>query len=121
MIYKRGRTYWYNFWFDGKHIQASTKQKNARKASQMESAHKTRLAMGQVGIEERKPAPTLREFAKRFKEHCEVRCADKPATVEFYKSKLERLLEFQLLADSRLDRIDEHLIEKYVQMRRKKN
>src|SRR5260370_32973443 len=27
-IFKRGRTYWFPFWFDGAHIQRSTKQRN---------------------------------------------------------------------------------------------
>jgi integrase len=120
MIYKRNDIYWYNFWFNGHHVQASTKQKNARSARQMEAAHKTRLAKGEVGIEERKPAPTLKGFSERFKQYIEVRSADKPATIEFYKSKLGRLLEFEALANAKLDSIDEGLIEKYVQMRRKK-
>src|SRR5271165_2524754 len=35
-IYKRNGIYFYNFWFNGKHIQASTKQGNPRVARQME-------------------------------------------------------------------------------------
>ena len=119
-IFKRGKTYWYNFWWEGEHIQTSTHQTNKRIAQQMEAAHKTRLAKGQVGIEEREPAPTLKLFAARFTEAIQVRCAEKPMTISFYKSKLDRLLEYEPLAATKLDRIDEALIEKYVQQRRVK-
>ena len=118
-IFKRGKTYWYNFWWEGEHIQMSTHQTNKRVAQQMEAAHRTQLAKGEVGIEERKPAPTLKEFAPKFREAIETRSADKPETVRFYKSKLDRLLEYAPLASARLDKIDEALIEKYVQQRRK--
>jgi hypothetical protein len=59
-IFKRGRTYWFHFWWDGEHVQRSTRQGNPRVARQMEAAHKTALAKGEVGLIERKPAPTLR-------------------------------------------------------------
>lgn len=116
-IFKRGKVYWYHFWFSGEHVQESTKQGNPRVARQMEAAHRTRLAKGEVGIVERKPAPTLKEFAQRFIDSIQVRCSEKPATIGFYAEKLTRLLEFEPLANARLDRIDEGLIESYVQMR----
>jgi integrase len=118
-IFKRGRVYWYHFWFNGEHIQESTKQANARVARQMEAAHRTRIAKGEVGIVERKAAPTLREFADRFMDSVRTRSADRASTVEFYQSKLDRLLEFTPLAESRLDLIDEGLIESFSQHRRK--
>jgi hypothetical protein len=58
-IYKRGKKYSYHFWFNGDHIQESTKQGNPRVARQIEAAHRTALAKGEVGIFERKPAPIL--------------------------------------------------------------
>lgn len=117
-IFKRGKIYWFHFVFNGEHIQKSTKQTNARVARQMEAAHRTQLAKGEVGLIERKPAPTLKAFATRFTEAIEVRCAEKPMTISFYKSKLDRLLEYEPLASAKLDRIDEGLIERYVQGRR---
>lgn len=87
-IFKRGKIYHYNFWWKGEHVQESTKQGNPRVARQMEAAHRTRLAKGEVGIEERKPAPTLKDFAQRFIDSIQVRCAEKPATVAFYAEKL---------------------------------
>jgi len=47
-IFKRGNVYWYHFLFNGEHIQKSTKQGNPRTARQIEAAHKTALAKGEV-------------------------------------------------------------------------
>ena len=118
-VYRRGRVYWYGFWFNGQRVQRSTKQGNPRVARQMEAAARTALAKGEVGIAERKPAPTLRQFKARFMDSIRTRCADRPATIRFYESKLARLLEFIPMAESPLDRIDEKMIESFVQHRRK--
>jgi len=71
-----------------------------------------------VGIREHKAAPLFSDFAKRFVEHVEVRHENKPQTVQFYAAKLNRLLEYPLIAGARLDRIDEGIIEGYVVARR---
>ena len=49
-IFKRGKIYWFHFVFNGEHIQKSTKQSNMRVAVQMESAYRTKLAKGEVGL-----------------------------------------------------------------------
>ena len=116
-IFKRGRMYWFHFWWNREHIQRSTRQGNPRVARQMEAAYRTALAKGEVGIVERRPVPALKEFAQRFIDAIEVRCAEKPRTIAFYAEKLTRLLEYDPLASARLDRIDEGLIESYVQQR----
>jgi site-specific recombinase XerD len=84
----------------------------------MEAAHRTALAKGELGIRERKPVPILLDFAEQFKKSVHTRCADKPSTVQFYENKLARLLEFMPVAGARLDRIDEAMIDSYVQHRR---
>ena len=43
-IYKRGKTYWYKFMFDGQLIRATTKQGNDKVARRLEAAERTRLA-----------------------------------------------------------------------------
>ncbi len=117
-IFKRGSVYWYHFLFNGEHIQKSTKQGNPRTARQIEAAHRTALAKGEVGIAERKVAPLFSAFAQRFIAHVETRHENKPQTVVFYASKLSRLLEFAPIASARIDRIDEGIIEEYVVARR---
>jgi integrase len=116
-IFRRGKKYWYHFWFNGDHVQKSTKQGNPRVARTMESAYRTALAKGEVGILEHKPAPTLKEFAQRFIDYVQTRSAEKPRTVLFYAQQMARLLDFEPLASTRLDAIDEGLIERFVQWR----
>jgi integrase len=118
-IYKRGKLYWYHFVFSGELIQRSTKQGNPRVARQIEAAHRTALAKGEVGIREPKKAPTLAVFGEQFEGFINVRCESKPSTVTFYKGKLARLLDFDFLSNARLDHIDEALIERFVLERRK--
>src|SRR6266496_4129859 len=118
-IFKRGSVYWYHFLFNGEHVQRSTKQGNPRTPGQIEAAHRTALAKGEVGIdEERRAAPMFTDLAQRFIAHVEARHESKPQTVQFYSSKLARLLEYPPIAGARLDRIDEGVIEGYVVARR---
>ncbi len=119
-LYKRGNAYWFHFWFRGEHVQKSSHQSDRRAARSIEAAYRTALAKGDVGVLERKPAPPLKDFAQRFMDAIQVRCAEKPRTIAFYSEKLARLLEYEPLASARLDRIDEALIEDYVQARRKR-
>ena len=118
-VYKRGGVWWYHFMWRGERIQRSTKQGNKRIAEQVKAAHKTQLAKGEVGIQERKPAPRLKDFAPRFMEAIETQCAEKPRTVEFYKRKLELLLANDDLGSARLDTIEEAAIEAYKNKRRR--
>src|SRR6266849_4856768 len=46
--------YWYKFMWNGELVRESTKQGNDKVARQMESAHRTSLAKGEVGIREKK-------------------------------------------------------------------
>ena len=64
MIYKRGEVYWYKFMWKGELVRESTKQGNDKVARQMEAAHRTSLAKGEVGIREKKPIPTLKSFCE---------------------------------------------------------
>jgi site-specific recombinase XerD len=48
-----------------------------------------------------------------------MQCAEKPRTVEFYKSRLASLLASDALTSCRIDCIDEAVIEEYVQRRGK--
>src|SRR5215472_5215121 len=91
---KKSNKWWYKFSWNGQLIRESTKQTSKRVAEQIEAARKTELAKGEVGIREKKPAPTLKEFAARFEQAVNTLNAEKPATVAFYKEKLQRLLSY---------------------------
>src|SRR5437870_7201081 len=97
-VYKRGGVYWYEFVFKGERVRESTHQGNQNTARTMESAHRTNLANGRVGIVEKKAVQTLAAFGPKFTAAIETVCADKPATITFYKSKLSYLLKYEELA-----------------------
>jgi|HubBroStandDraft_1064217.scaffolds.fasta_scaffold13169_2 hypothetical protein len=105
-VYKRGRVWWYRFTWDGKPIRESTKQTNKRVAEQIEAAHKTSLAKGEVGIRDRVLVPTLKDFAEQdFLPFIEPRFKNKPKTLEYYKNGIKNLTGFATLANSTMDMI----------------
>jgi integrase len=116
-VYKRGDTWWYRFQWQGRLTRNSTRVGNKRDAEQIEAAERTRLAKGEVGIKQKPKSPTLAEFAPKFTTAIETICAEKMATVNFYKEKLRRLLADQKLSSLRLDAIDEAVIDGYKQRR----
>ena len=66
MIYKpKGRKYYIvKFMWNGEPVQKRTRATNAKVARTIESALRNALALGDVGILERKPAPTLGAFSE---------------------------------------------------------
>jgi integrase len=104
-IYKRGRIYWYSFIWNGRHVQESTKQGNPRVARQMEAAHRTALAKGEVGIRSKKPVPTLAEFiAQRFEPWAKSSTAPKTWR-DFYRVGVRAITSYKPLASLKLDEI----------------
>jgi integrase len=85
-IYKRGKIYWYSFMWNGEHVQESTKQGNPRVARQMEAAHRTALAKGEVGIREKRKV-SLADFLKNeFLPFVDSKfAAAKPHTLRYYQ------------------------------------
>jgi integrase len=110
--------WWYKFTFEGKQYSRSTKTTNKRAAAVIEAACTVQLAKGLVDIEDRTPAPTLREFKQDFIDYVDRHNENKPETIRFYRDRLKRLLAWERLCVTRLDRIDEPLIEQYIQLRR---
>jgi integrase len=110
-VYKRGRIWWYKFVWNGEPIRESTKQSNKRNAEQMEAAHKTSLAKGEVGIREKKPVPTLENFMDSdFMPFVRTTKAPKPNTVRFYQNSVANLEGYSKLAGLPLDQITaEHI------------
>src|ERR1035441_3546384 len=86
-VYKRGCVWWYKFTWNGEPIRESTKQTNKRVAEQIEAAHKTSLAKGEVGIRDRTVAATVRQFANTdFLPFCRSTFAAKPKTLSYYEN-----------------------------------
>jgi integrase len=127
MIYKRGKckldadgkcpkcgkrgscgVYWYKFMWQGRLVRESTKQGNDKIARQMESAHRTSLAKGEVGLRDTRPSPTLSEFIeKRFEPwaRANFETASLKTWRDFYKVGIRAINEYRPLASMRLDEI----------------
>jgi integrase len=119
MVYKRGKTWWYKFHWNGESVRESTKQTNKRTAEQMEATHKTSLARGEVGLRDRKPAPTLKDFAESdFLPFVRATSAAKPRTVTFYETTVNNLMGFGKLARLRLDAISAENLAEFAAHRR---
>jgi integrase len=110
-VFKRGKKWWYKFFWNGEPIRESTKQSNKRTAEQMEAAHKASLAKGEVGIREKKPVPTLEKFLENdFLLFVRSTKAAKPNTVRFYENSVANLRGYSKLAGLHLDQITaEHI------------
>jgi hypothetical protein len=116
-VYKRGRVWWYRFTWNAVPIRESTKQTNKRIAEQMEATHKTSLAKGEAGLRDRKPAPTLREFAETdFLPFVRSTFAAKQKTLSYYENGVK--LGFERLSDTRLDSITTETIGGFIAKRR---
>jgi integrase len=112
-IYKRGGIYWYKFMWHGELIRESTKQGNDKVARTMESAHRTALAQGLVGIRERKPVPTLDEFIiNRFEPWAKATFekASPKTWLDWYRVGLRAIQAYRSLADLRLNEITSETI-----------
>jgi len=119
-IYKRGEVYWYKFMWQGKVVRESTKQGNDKVARQMEAAHRTSPAKGEVGIREKKPAPTVKEFLKQeFLPYTETAHVTKPLTLRYYKQGVDTLLRSKIAAlaiDQLSDQNAQHFAAEYVRL-----
>jgi integrase len=88
----------------------------------MEAAHRTSLAKGEVGIREKRVAPTLAEVArKQFLPWVETSSAATPKTWLYYRNGVRRLLEFAGIAGAKLDEVGGAQIAAYVAARQSAN
>jgi integrase len=112
---------WYKFMWNGEMVRESTRQKNEVVARNMESAHRTMLANGEVGIREKKPLPSLKAF-----------CVDRvepwakstfqvasPKTWLWYVFGINSLKNSKVLANVRLNEIGPELASHYASERQR--
>jgi integrase len=130
MVYKRGKTYWYNFrWTIGNadgtnenfRIVKSAKTQNKNDAKDAENEHRRALRLGQVHPKDPWPKPTtsappvFRSFSKEFLQYAKTNT--KPGTLTFYEGCLERLLTFAAIADTPLNAITGDVVSRYARHR----
>ena len=114
-VFKRGKVWWYKFSWNGVAMRASTKSTNKRTAEQIEAARKTELAKGEVGIRDKKPVPTLKDFVDNdFLPFVQARFQDKRKTLEYSKNGLRSLSAHAPLANCTLDTITADRIGTFV-------
>ena len=121
-VYKQPKSkyWWYKFTWNGEQIRESTKQTNKRVAETMEAAHRTALAKGEVGIREKKIAPTLKHFAEHdFLPFIRSTFAAKVKTRLYYENGVKNLLAFDGLAGERLDALTSDKIAEYIKQRQR--
>jgi integrase len=112
-IYKRGEVYWYKFMWKGEIVRESTKQGNDKVARQMEAAHRTSLAKGEVGIREKRRVPTLADFCtQRFEPWARSTTGDK-TWMGFYRVGLSAIKRYLPLANVELDAVTSERIAEF--------
>jgi integrase len=114
-LYKRNGVWWYHFIFEGRHIQRSSKVGNKSDARTIEAAYRTKLAKGEVGIEEPKKIPSFTSAMKDFLKWSEQQYAAHPNTYRRYEISSKALLRF--FGNKPLDRITSGEVEKFITWR----
>jgi len=116
---KRGDVYWYKFMWQGKVVRESTKQGNDKVALQMEAAHRTSLAKGEVGIRDKKPSPSLTEFTNtRFEPWAKATFEENARkSWLWYRTGIRSLLSSKQLAGSALDEITGETASEFASLR----
>jgi len=83
----------------------------------MESAHRTALAKGEVGIREKRVVSTLKEFLKQeFLPYVETRHASKPNTLRYYADGIAMLTRSEI-ASLRLDELTDQHAQQFARQR----
>lgn len=130
MLYKRGKTYWYNFRWSIKQpdgtlesfrIRQSAKTHNRNAARGVEEEHRRALRKGEIHPNDPWPkpmtiaTPVFRAFAREFLAHAKTHTEQ--GTHTFYRVCMERLLAFAAIADAPLDAITGETASRYARYR----
>lgn len=120
-LYKRpgSKYYWMKFTFDGELIQKSTQVSSKKDAQTVESAYRTQLALGKIGIEPLKKAPTFEKAMNDFLEWSKVKYTSQPGTYNRYYFAGNALTEF--FGKTLVNKIDEKQIENFIVNRSTQN
>jgi len=114
-IFKRGKVYWCHFFFDGKHIQKSTRTKNRKTAVTIEAAYRTGLALGNVGITEPQKVPGFKAAMKAFLDWSESEHKAHPAT--FIRYRVSSIALLSHFGDEPIDKITSEAVEGFKRVR----
>ncbi len=113
-LYKRpnSKYWWMKFTFDGELVQQSTKVANKRDAQTVESAFRTQLALGKIGIEPKVKAPTFTKAVEDFLVWSKVEHAAQPNTYKRYYFSGELLKKY--FGNVKVDKIQKKDVEDFI-------
>ncbi len=113
-LYKRrnSKFYWMKFFFDGELVQQSTKVANKRDALTIESAYRTQLALGKIGIEPKVKAPTFTKAVEDFLVWSKIEHAEKSNTYKRYYFSGELLKKY--FGNVKVDKIQKKDVEDFI-------
>jgi integrase len=113
-VYRRGKTYWFEFVYQGKRVRKSTHLKNLRKAEEYERGYRTALVKGEIGLHiEKKTIPSFKEAMADFLTWVEFERTS--GTYLRHQSSSKTLLRF--FGKYQFDEITPELVEKFVMKR----
>ncbi len=113
-VYKRGKTYWFEFVYQGQRIRKSSHLGNLRKAEEYERAYRTALVKGEIGLHvEKREMPMFAEALTDFLKWVEFE--RKQNTYTRYQSASKVLLRY--FGKLRIDEITTEMVEKFVMNR----
>ncbi|MBA2493944.1 MAG: hypothetical protein H0V31_04525, partial [Acidobacteria bacterium] len=115
-LYKRpdSKYWWMKFYFGGSLIQQSTKCSNKRDAATIESAYRTQLALGRIGIKPKVKAPELEKAVEDFLKWAKVKHQDS-VTYKRYYFACQTLKNF--FGKTKVDCIETKDVEKFITWR----
>jgi len=118
-IYKRpnSKYYWFKFYFDGELIQRSSQCTNKTDERKIESAYRTQLVLGKIGIKPKPEAPRFNDAVNDYLKWAQVKHAAKPNTYNRVKYSCEAPKKF--FGKSKVNRIGQKDIENFVIWRSK--
>jgi integrase len=112
-IYRRGKIWWFEFQFEGRKIQESSKCTNKNKAIDMMTIRKAALIEGRMGLKRAKPAPKFEDAVEDFKAWSKARHRSK--THELHSLNCDTLLRY--FRGKWLDMITAEMVEDFRQAR----
>jgi len=111
-VFKRGRVWWYNFYFQGVRYQKSTGATTRDLALQAEAVRKAQLAAAVDPVSQRSHTSRFSDFVnKEFEPWCAVEHKDRPSTYARYMRSIKALCHF--FDDQTLHSIDAGQVERY--------
>jgi integrase len=108
-VYRRGKIYWYNFVFHGRHIQESSGFTNKTAALRAEAKRRMQLLDHRAGFKRIEPAPKFEEHVEKFLEWS--RGQHRPKTRELHGTNCDTLLRF--FCGCWLDEITTGMVEEF--------